>query len=73
MSPKPPPLDAAQEQMWTLDRDRRSVHLKLPPVPVEGIPEPLAVHVEFDTRTIDEILQRLSVLRTQMLPPVPRN
>jgi hypothetical protein len=31
------------------------------------------VHVEFDTRTIDEILQRLSVLRAQMLPPLQRN
>jgi len=31
----------------------------------------LTVHVEFDTRTIDEILQRLTVL--QMLPPLQRN
>ncbi len=67
------PLDAAQEQMWTLARDCRSVHMNLPPLPIAGMPEPLTVHVQFDTRTIDEILQRLSVLRSQMLPPVQRN
>jgi hypothetical protein len=69
----PLPLGAAQEQMWTLAGDCRSVHMTLPPFPVAGVPEPLTVHVEFDTRTIDEILQRLSVLRAQMLPPLRRN
>jgi hypothetical protein len=73
MSRKSLPLDAAQEQMWTLAGDCRSVHMTLPPFPVAGIHEPLTVHVEFDTRTIDEILQRLSVLRAQMLPPLQRN
>ncbi|HYD07126.1 MAG TPA: hypothetical protein VEC60_15425 [Reyranella sp.] len=73
MSPTPLPLDAVQEQMWTLAGDCRSVHMTLPPFPVAGMPEPLTVHVEFDTRTIDEILQRLSALRVQMLPPLPRN
>ena len=73
MSRSPLPLDAAQEQMWTLAGDCRSVHMTLPPFPVAGMPEPLTVHVEFDTRTIDEILQRLSVLRAQMLPPLRRN
>jgi hypothetical protein len=70
---KPLALDAAQEQMWTLAGDCRSVHMTLPPFPIAGIPEPLTVHVQFDTRTIDEILQRLSVLRVQMLPPPRRN
>jgi len=67
------PLGAAQEQMRTLAGDCRSVHLTLPPFPVAGMPEPLRVHVEFDTRTIDEMLQRLSMLRVQMLPPLRRN
>lgn len=73
MRPRPLPLDAVQEQMWTLDHDCRSVHMTLPPFPVAGISEPLTVHVEFDTRTIDEILKRLSVLRMLMLPPVRRD
>ena len=47
--------------------------MNLPPLPIAGMPEPLTVHVQFDTRTIDEILQRLSVLRSQMLPPLQRN
>jgi hypothetical protein len=67
------PLDAVQAQMWTLDGDCRSVHMTLPSFPIDGMPEPLIVHVEFDTRTIDEMLQRLSVLRAQMLPPLERN
>jgi hypothetical protein len=67
------PLDAKQAQMWTLDGDCRSVHMTLPSFPVDGMPEPLIVHVEFDTRTIDEMLQRLSVLRAQMLPPPQRH
>ena len=73
MNRTPLPLDAAQEQMWTLARDCRSVHMTLPPFPVSGMAEALTVHVEFDTRTIDEILKRLSVLRSQMLPPLRRN
>lgn len=73
MSPTPLPLNTAQEQMWTLAGDCRSVHMTLPPLPVAGMPEPLIVHVEFDTRTIDEILQRLSVLRAKMLPALRRN
>jgi len=73
MSRRPLPLGADQEQMWTLAGDCLSVQMTLPPFPVAGMPEPLRVHIEFDTRTIDEMLQRLSVLRAQMLPPLRRN
>lgn len=73
MSRMPLPLEVAQEQMWTLAGDCRSVHMTLPPFPIVGMPEPLRVHIEFNTRTIDEMLQRLSVLRAQMLPPLQRN
>jgi hypothetical protein len=73
MSRRPLPLDAVQDQMWTLSGDCRSVHMTLPPFPVAGMQGPLTVHVEFDTRTIDEILHRLTVLRVQMLPSVARN
>jgi len=73
MNRTPLALDAAQEQMWTLAGDCRSVHMTLPPFPIPGMPEPLTVHVQFDTRTIDEILERLSVLRSQMLPKLQRN
>jgi hypothetical protein len=73
MSRMPLPLEVGQEQMWTLAGDCRSVHMTLPPFPIAGMPEPLRVHIEFNTRTIDEMLQRLSVLRAQMLPPLRRN
>jgi hypothetical protein len=66
-------LQATQGQMWTLASDCRSVHMTLPPFPVVGSVEPLTVHVQFDTGTIDEILERLSVLRAQMLPPLRQN
>ena len=73
MSRNPLPLQAAQGQMWTLAADCRSVHMTLPPFAVAGLSEPLTVHVQFDTGTIDEILERLSVLRSQMLPPLRQN
>ena len=73
MREKSLPLNAAQAQIWTLAGDCRSVHMTLPSFPVAGMPEPLTVHVEFDTHTIDDILQRLSVLRAQMLPPLKRH
>jgi hypothetical protein len=66
------PIDVAQEQMWTLSADLRAVRLSLPPLPLVGLPEPLKVHMEFDAMTVDEILQRLTLLRASMLPPPVR-
>jgi hypothetical protein len=31
-------------------------------------PEPLRIHLDFDAEMVDEILQRLTVLRSRMLP-----
>ena len=58
---------------WTLADDRRSVRMQLPPLPVAGLPKPLNVFLKFDAATVDEILQRLSELRAQMLPAPQRN
>jgi hypothetical protein len=33
--------------------------------------EPLAVYMDFDAQTVDAMLERLSILRGQMLPPLP--
>jgi len=68
---KPPtdmPIDAPQPRMWTLAADRRTVRLELPPARLEGLPEPVKVQFDFDAASVDEMLQRLSELRTQMLP-----
>jgi hypothetical protein len=63
--------EAHQAEMWTLDADRRIVRLSVPEVPIPGLPQPLKVTIEFDARTIDAMLERLTILRAQMLPPLP--
>jgi hypothetical protein len=64
------PFAMEPEQMWKLSGDGRSVRLQLPPLPIEGLPEPLRVHLDFDAEALDEMLDRLAVLRAQMLPPL---
>jgi hypothetical protein len=39
------------------------MRFSLPPLPLAGLPEPLKVHMDFDAMTVDEILQRLTLLR----------
>jgi len=55
-------------QMWTLNDDRQSVKLSLPPLPLHGLPEPLRVTIDFEADMVEEILARLTQLRRQMLP-----
>ncbi len=62
------PFEAEPDQMWTLSDDRELVRMALPPLPLEGLPEPLRVHLDFSADAIDEILERLTELRSQMLP-----
>jgi hypothetical protein len=57
--------------MWTLSADRRSVRLALPPLRLAGMPEPLMVYMDFDAEAVDAMLERLSILRSQMLPALP--
>ena len=65
------PIVAAQEMMWTLSADRKTVRLALPPLSLDGIPEPITIHMNVEAETVDAILERLSILRSQMLPPMP--
>jgi hypothetical protein len=62
------PIEVEPEQLWTLQPDRKYVRLQLPPLRVQGINKPLNVHVDFDAGIIDQIIDRLMVLRPQMLP-----
>ena len=62
------PFEAETEQMWTLSDNREMVRLALPPLPLEGLSEPLRVHLDFPAEGIDQILDRLTLLRSQMLP-----
>jgi len=63
------PFTIAPEDAWTLSSDRTSVRFNLPPLPIVGLPEPLRVHLDFDAGALDQMLDRLAVLRSQMLPP----
>jgi hypothetical protein len=65
------PVKASQATMWTLNEDRKTVRLAVPPLRLAGMPEPLDVFMDFDTATVDAMLERLTVLRNEMLPPLP--
>jgi hypothetical protein len=65
------PVRANQATMWTLSADRKLVRLAVPPLPIVGFPQPLNVYMDFDAKTVDAMLERLTILRNQMLPPLP--
>jgi hypothetical protein len=58
--------------MWQLSVDRRRLRIELPGLAVAGAPEPLLVKIDFDASVVDQIINRLLVLRTQMLPAPAR-
>lgn len=45
--------------------------MQLPGLPVDCLPQPLTVKIDFDAGTIDQVIGRLTVLRAQMLPAQP--
>jgi hypothetical protein len=38
--------------MWTLGDDREIVRLALPALPIDGMPEPLQVRMDFDAEAV---------------------
>jgi hypothetical protein len=54
-------------QMFEL-HDPETVRFRLPPLPIEGLREPLNIHLDFDMETVVVILERLTVLYAQMMP-----
>jgi hypothetical protein len=62
------PLAIDTAMMWTLNADKKSVRLTLPPLPLAGQAKPLFVVLNFGTATVDEIIDRLLSLRGQMQP-----
>jgi len=66
------PIEHDQFQMWQISSDRRSVRMELPGLPVDGLPEPLQVKIDFNAGIVDQIIERLLVLRAQMLPAPAR-
>jgi hypothetical protein len=66
------PIRIDSATMLTLNADKKSVRLTLPPLPLAGQAKPLFVALDFEAATVEEIIDRLSVLRAQMLPAVPK-
>ena len=64
-------IPAERPAIWGLSADRKTVRLALPPLPIAGQPEPITVYVDFNVDTLDAMLERLTILRAQMLPPLP--
>jgi hypothetical protein len=58
--------------LWTLNADRLTVRLALPPLPLADLP-PINVKLDFDAATVDAMIERLAILRGQMLPPAKDN
>ena len=40
-------------------------------LPVTGLAQPIRVNIDFDTCVVDQIIERLTVLRAQMKPGLP--
>src|SRR5262245_42254767 len=66
------PIPANTSTMWTLNEDRKTVRFSLPPLRHGSLPEPLMVFMDLDAGTVDEIVDRLTVLRAQMVPAPPK-
>jgi hypothetical protein len=54
--------------MWTLSEDRRRIRFALPPLPMAGGGEPLVITMNLDAEAVDGAIERLTMLRVQMLP-----
>lgn len=48
--------------------NRETLRLQLPELPIAGIAKPLQIHLNFDAAGVDEMIERQTVLRAQMLP-----
>jgi len=66
----PVEIDAAT--MWTLNADRRSIRLTLPGLALAQMAQPLTIALDIEASTVDEMIDRLTVLRAQMLPAPPK-
>jgi hypothetical protein len=66
------PIRIDSATMWTLNADKQSVRLTLPPLPLAGQARPVYVALDFEAATVEEMIDRLTVLRAQMLPAVPK-
>ena len=68
-------VSQSQAELWTLLADRRTVRFNIPPVPLwgHGLTQPVTLHLDLDAASVDETIERLTMLRSQMLPAPQRN
>jgi len=66
------PIEIDAATMWTLNADRRSIRLTLPRLPLDDMAQPLTIALDIEASTVDEMIDRLTVLRAQMLPAPPK-
>jgi hypothetical protein len=66
------PVTMDPATMWTLNADKKSVRLTLPPLSLAGQARPLFVALDFEAATVEEMIDRLTALRAQMLPALPK-
>jgi hypothetical protein len=66
------PVEIDATAMWTLSPDRRSIRLTLPRLPLAHMAQPLTIALDIEASTADEMIDRLTMLRAQMLPAVPK-
>lgn len=60
-------VEAEQEMVWKLTEDRRNVRLALPLLPLAGRKKSLQLFLDFDAESVDAMIDRLMMLRSQML------
>jgi hypothetical protein len=66
------PVEMGPGEMFIL-LGQKTLRLQLPPLALAGLPETLSVHLDLDAAAVDDVLERLTVLRAQMLPAPVRN
>ena len=66
------PIEIDAATMWTLNDDRRSIRLTFPRLPLAHMTQPLTIALDIEASTVDEMIDRLTLLRAQMLPALPR-
>ncbi len=59
--------DIDSAKLLTL-HDPETVRLSLPPLPIEGLPKPLNIHLDFDRETVEALMERLTTLYARMPP-----
>ena len=65
------PIDAEQEQSGPSCRGENMSACSFHLCQSKACPTPVNIHLDFDAGTVDEMLDRLTVLRAQMLPKPP--